>query len=153
MNNDDINLVEWVRVIKRRKVTILSVIGIGVGIFFLVHFDNVSIYQAVGHYKSRKVNFKFVEEAKIKYPQVEIEWVKNTNIMSIKTTSNESDKAKNKCRYIAKELRIKKVVNISEPKMIGEKKIKWVTILLAFTFFGILVGFIQDNWEKNKGKI
>ena len=149
--SDEIDLVDYVKVIVKRKGIILSIIAVGVAIAFITHFDNVDIYQAIGHYKGRQVNKQFIEEAKIKYPQSTIEGIAKTKIVIIKEIHQQPDVAIERCHKIAKELRLKKIADISYPKTIDSNKMKIGTTIFLFAFFGICIGFIQERWYRNKG--
>jgi len=150
---DEINLIDYVKIIKKQRVTILNIIMIGIILAIALPFFTPKVYQATGYYKVTGFFFKprprqLVAEAKIKHPSADITIPKDTTIITIKTSGATSQETKNECRKIANTLPVAKIVDVSSKLL--KPKVNSMVVIIIFTFFAFFIGFIKEWWEKNK---
>ena len=155
--NDEVNLVDYIKVVKRRKVTIILVILTGIVVSLSIP-KLPTTYQSIGYYKisgnflptERKEQAKqFVSEAKVRYPGIKVS--ESSSIITITTTDSDAESSIKRQISIAKELKIKEIVAIKNI-VVKPKAIK-VMLPILFIFLGIFAGAIKEWWENNKGKI
>ncbi len=154
--NGELNLVDYIKVIQKRRVTIVLIILIGIVVSFSMPRKPVT-YQAVGHYKVKRLKKvkQFVAEAKVRHPGIKIS--NDSGIIKITTTDSTPESAREEQASVAKSLKIKKIIPIQNydtiNKAFDDLKKKRVMVLMIFIFVGILIGFIKEGWENNKKKL
>ncbi len=164
MQNDEVNLIDCIKAIKRRKVTLLLVILIGVAVSFSIPKppEIPTTYQSIGHYKisrnllptQRKEQAKqFIAEVKVRYPDIEVS--ESSSIITIVITDSTPESARERQIAVAKNLKIKKFMPIRDivikPK--SEPRVKKGIVIILSVFLGFFAVFIKEWWENNKEKL
>ena len=172
---NEISLVEIIKVIIKQKRIISATLIIGFIISFAFYFaPNKEEYKAVGYYnvlpithkiflffnlgKDKKESNQLLYEAKIKYPDAKIDYPlknqKEANIISITTIGKTRKEAEEKCQEIIDTLPLKEILAIVSSKVIDphKKRNTIATIVLLF-MVSILSGFVKEWWNEKKEEL
>ena len=162
---DEISLLEIIRVIVKQKKTILIILVIGciISVAFLFspkEYKSIGYYSILPKIESRQL----IYEAKIKYPEVEIVYpleylgiYKETdkwevaNILSITAIGKTLEETEKSCQDIVDTLPLKKITTSLET--IGSDKTSSSIALILSFLVAIFAGFTKEWWDKNKGDV
>lgn len=160
---DEVNLIDYIKVIIKRRYTILGIILIGVLVAVGLHLKPVEkVYQATGHYKlTERFQYKLnpeqiaikakqiANEITMKYPNIKVS--EKQSIITIKAIGKIPEKLENRCRMAAKGLPIKQIVGVSS-NLVKQKKSKKALIMIVFMLLALFVGFLKEwlsnNWRE-----